>query len=313
MVGRDRGDAAPVVDAGVEQAPEVVGEVRGRLEVDVVREEEPGGCDRPQVVVLRARLGRVHRRARLGQEVLDDHLLHVAVAAVRGLDGQQRLDALLPGLPEPDEEAGGERDPCPAGRLQRGQAALRRLVGSPEVRPARLAEAGGQRLQHHALRRRDGPEALELGPGQGAGVGVGEEPRLGQHRAGRRHQVVDGRAVATGRQPAGSGGVALLGGLAEGEERFPAPGGPPGPGDGQDLVELQVRGVEPGRGLGEGAVPATVAAQHGERDEHLGGERDPVAVGGVAPAGRLRHEVREGGPEEVVGVEGGGGGHGPTG
>ena len=116
-----------------------------------------------------------------------------------------------------------------------------------------------------------------------------------------------------GRQPLPGGAVALLGGLAEGEQRLPAAGRPPGPGHGQHLVELEVGRVEAGRGLGEGAVAAAVAAQHRQRDEHLGGERDPVAVGGVAPAGRLRHEVREGGPEEVVGVEGGGGGHGPTG
>ena len=35
VVGGDRRDAAPVVDAGVEQHAEVVGQVRRRLQVDV--------------------------------------------------------------------------------------------------------------------------------------------------------------------------------------------------------------------------------------------------------------------------------------
>ncbi len=42
VVGRDRGDAAPVVDARGHEGGEVVGEVGGRLEVDVGREHQPG-------------------------------------------------------------------------------------------------------------------------------------------------------------------------------------------------------------------------------------------------------------------------------
>ena len=116
-----------------------------------------------------------------------------------------------------------------------------------------------------------------------------------------------------GRQPFPGRGVPLLGGFAEGEQRLPAAGRPTGPGDSQDLVEREVGRVEAGRRLGEGAVAAPVAAQHRQRYEHLGGECDPIPVGGVAPAGRLRHQLRKRCPEKVVRVEGGSGGHGATG
>src|SRR5438045_2184737 len=82
-----------------------------------------GGGDGPQVV-LRRRRGRAgHGRARLGAEVLDDHLLDVAVAAVDGLDGGQRLQPLGPGLADADQDPGGEGDGQLPRRLQGGQPA----------------------------------------------------------------------------------------------------------------------------------------------------------------------------------------------
>ena len=98
VVGGDRGDAAPVVDAGVEQVAEVVGEVGRRLEVDLGREDQAGQRDGLEEVVGRARRCGVHRGAGLRQEVLDDHLLHVAVAGVRRGDRLQRVDAVGDGL-----------------------------------------------------------------------------------------------------------------------------------------------------------------------------------------------------------------------
>lgn len=50
----------------------------------------------------------MHRRSRLGQEVLDDHLLHVAPAGVAGGDGGERLDAVGAALAEADQDAGRE-------------------------------------------------------------------------------------------------------------------------------------------------------------------------------------------------------------
>ena len=131
---------------------------------------------------------------------------------------------------------------------------------------------------------------------EGAGVGMGEEPGLLDHGGACGGQVVDGRRVAVIGQPTGGRGVAVLGCLAQGEQCLVAPGGPTGPGDGQHLVEFQVGGVEVGGGLGEGAVPAPVTAQHGQRDEDLGGEGHAGAEGGIAKVCGRRCDV--------VGVEG---------
>ena len=84
VVDRHRRDAAPVVDPGVEEAREVVvGQVRRRLHRHVVREQEPRRRDRPEVIVEGRLRMRRHARARLRAEVLDDHLLQVAVPLVQ--------------------------------------------------------------------------------------------------------------------------------------------------------------------------------------------------------------------------------------
>ena len=82
VVGGDRRDAAPVVDAGVEEDAEVVGQVGWGLEVDVWGEDDPGQGNGLAVGVVGAGGLGVHGRPRLGQEVLDDHLLDVAVTSV---------------------------------------------------------------------------------------------------------------------------------------------------------------------------------------------------------------------------------------
>ena len=133
VVGGHRRDAAPVVDAGVEQHAEVVGEVGRGLHVDVGRQDQAGDRDRPEELVRRAGGGAGHGRAQLGQEVLDDHLLHVAVAAMAGGDGLQRLDAVPAGFADAAQDAGREGDGQLAGVLERGEAPLGRLVGRAPV------------------------------------------------------------------------------------------------------------------------------------------------------------------------------------
>ncbi len=64
-----------------------------------------------------------------GQEVLDDHLLHVPVASVEVGDGLEGLDAVGPGLADADEDPGGEGDGQLAGGLEGGEAPLGGLVG----------------------------------------------------------------------------------------------------------------------------------------------------------------------------------------
>ena len=309
VVGRHRRDTAPVVDPRVEQGAELVRQVRWGLEVDIVGQHQPGGGDGPQELVGGARGEGVHRGPRLGQEVLDDHLLHVPMAGVAGGDGGERRQPVGPALADPDQEAGGEGDGSHAGRFQGGQPALGRLVGRRPV--------GGQvrveGLEHHPLAGGDRSEGGELGSVEGAGVGVGQQPGLLDHQAARMGQVVHRRRVAVLGQPGPSRRVAVLGALAQGEQGFVAPGVAPGAGDGHDVVEGQVGGLQPGGSLGERAVAAAVPAQHGEGDEHLGREGDPGAAGVASPPPGLGLQVGEPGVEECRGIERLGGSVGRTG
>ena len=79
-----------------------------------------------------------------------------------------------------------------------------------------------QGLDHHPLAGADRPQLRQLLGKESAGVGVGQQPGLVEHQAAHRRQVVDGRAVAVVVQPVAGDRVALLGPLAEGEERLVA-------------------------------------------------------------------------------------------
>ena len=82
-------------------------------------------------------------------------------------------------------------------------------------------------------RRRDGAQRGELVGEEGAGVGVGEQADLVEHQPGHGGQVVDGGVVAVlGRATSAADRVALLGPLAEREQRLVAAGPGAGPGDG---------------------------------------------------------------------------------
>ena len=97
--------------------------------------------------------------------------------------------------------------------------------------------------------------------GQQAGV-------LDDRLAGSR-EIVHGGTEPVLVQPLASNRISVLGELAEGEQGLMATGLGPGAGDGQDLVDGQVRGGDLGWGLGEGAVAAAIPAQAGQRDEDL--------------------------------------------
>ena len=294
MVDGDGGDATPVVDAGGEQRREVVAEIGRRLQVHVVRQHDARGRDRPEELLRRTRGCLVHRGAELRQEVLDDHLLHVTVPAVRGRDRFQCFQPLGARLADPDEDAGGERDARPPRRFERREPAFRRLVGGAVVRAAGLAEARRERLDHHPLGRAHRPEPLQLGLRQCARVGVGEQPGLVEHEPGNVREVADRGVVSVGAQPLGRVGIARLGVLSEGEQRLVATELGAAARDVEHGFRGEVRRVEAGRRLGERAVAAAVAAQHRQRDEDLRRERDARAERGVAPARRLGEEVVEG-------------------
>ena len=242
-----------------------------------------------------ARCGLEHGRAGLRQEVLDDDLLHVPVAGVRGGDGAQGGQLVGPRVADADEDAGREGDGQLAGELQGGQAPRRHLVGRAPVG----VEVLGQGLEHHALAGRHRAQRGQLAGIERTGVGVGEQAGLLQDEAAHGGEVVHRRGVALSGQPLGRHGIAQLGPLAQGEEGLVAAGRLPGLGDGEHLFGQEVRGGDAGRCLGEGAVAALVAAEHGQRNEHLGREGDPPAVRPVAHDAGQRGQVVEGCGEEI--------------
>ena len=287
MVGRDRRDAAPVVDAGAQQGPQVVGEIRRCLDVHLGRQHQPGHADGPQEIVGRARGDAGHGGAGLGQEVLDDDLLDLAEARVRGGDGLEGGQLPGPVVTDADQDPGGEGDVQLPGRVQRGQPPGRLLVRRAPVR----REVLGQRLDHHPLAGRHRPQRGQLVGEEGARIGVGEQAGLLEYEPASVGEVVDRGGEAVVVQPGPGQGIAQLGPLAQGEERLVAPRLPTGAGDGPHLVGSEIGRRQARRGLGEGAVAAAVTAEHGERDEDLGRIGDATPVGLVAHAPGQRHEL----------------------
>jgi hypothetical protein len=102
--------------------------------VHLGREDETGHRDGPQQVLGGAgrRLG--HGGPRLGEEVLDDHLLDVAEAGMGGGDGLEGGQLSRPVVPDADQDPGREGDVERAGGVECGQAPGRLLVGGSSMR-----------------------------------------------------------------------------------------------------------------------------------------------------------------------------------
>ena len=113
----------------------------------VAGQDQPGQSDRLHELVGRAGWSPVHGRRRLGQEVLDDHFLDVAVAPVGGGDGLERADAVGSRLTDADENTGGERNGQAARRLEGRQSTIRSLVGGAIV----ASQIGVEGFEHHPL------------------------------------------------------------------------------------------------------------------------------------------------------------------
>ena len=152
VVGRQRRDAAPVVDA------RRAGGARGRRATGwaAPARSRRGRARRRATAMVRARstalgLGRVGQRdGRLGAEVLDDDLLDVAVRAVQVADGEQAVDALASVSPMPIRMpvVNGMRSSPASRSIVRRTRGL--LVGRPLVAPARARAAAATRLEHEA-------------------------------------------------------------------------------------------------------------------------------------------------------------------
>ena len=97
--------------------------------------------------------------------------------------------------------------------------------------------------------------------------------------------------------------VAKLRLVAEGEEGLPAAGPLAGLRDREHLLGGEIGGPEPARCLRERAVVTDVAAELGERDEHLRREGHDAGVARVADAGGSAEQGVEVGPVDVEKLE----------
>ena len=149
MIGGDGGDPTPVVDAGIQQRAEIVAQIGRSLQVNLRRKHDACGGDGPQEFLGGTRRLVLHAGARLGQEVLHDHFLHVSVASMRFRDRFEGRQTIGASLAESDEDARGERDAELSGIFERGQSTSRILVG----RTAMTGQVIAQRFDHHALAR----------------------------------------------------------------------------------------------------------------------------------------------------------------
>ena len=232
----------------------------------------------------------------LRQEVLDDDLLHVTVAPVRGRDRFQRLDPFGARLADADEDAGRERDARAGPRLRASRAGARASCRGRRGADRR-ARRGAPRASRSSSPATGSPRrsCSSSASRQRTRVGVGEQPGLVEHEPGdvrrgsRPSSRVRGRAATRPRRDTRASGLSPSVNSASWQ-----PSSAPRRAMLEHGVGREVRRVEAGRRLGERAVAAPVAAQHRQRDEHLGREGDPRPERGVTPARGLGEEVVEG-------------------
>ncbi len=296
MVDGDRGDPAPVVDAGVEEAREVVvAQVRRALDMDALRQDQPRGGGGPQQLVER-RLRMVgHLRPRLGAEVLDDHLLDVAVPVGQRGDRLQRLEPFLPRLADADQDAGRERDRQLAGEGDRLEPARGQLVRRAEVRHPPSGEPLGPGLQHQSHRDGDLAQRRQVLSRHHAGVEVRQEPGLLHDEPRAAREVLQRRLAAELGKLVARSPVAQLRLVAEREERLAAAGLRACPRDLEHLLLRHVRALAAPRRPGEGAVVADVPAELCQRDEDLRrvGDERPASEGPRLSAELVRRSFEE--------------------
>ena len=221
-----------------------------------------------------------HRGARLGQEVLHDHLLHVTVPAVRlAAIASSAASRSASDSPMPTRIPVVNGMPSSPAALQGRQPALGGLVRGSPVR----GQVGAQRLDHHPLRRRHRPEPGQVVPRDRAGVRVRQQTGLLQHPPRHRHQVVHRRGVPVGGQPVARLDVPVLRGLTQGEQRLVT----------ARLGALPTRPPAPRRATGTarrcGAVPSRTCSSHTGPGTTASTARTPSAS--TSPASRSRRRA----------------------
>jgi hypothetical protein len=196
-------------------------------------------------------------------EVLQDHLLQVAVLGVGLRERLERGDPLVRALADPDEDPAGERDPQLAGGADRLQAPLwvlrRRALMRDQIRV--------HGLEHQPLRCRHLAQPAEVLLRQHAEVRVRQQPAL-QRALARPHDVRHEVVVAVPGQARAHGRVDL-GPLAR---------------EHQQLLDIAPRG----------AVQQPLDRVRRVQVRLMGRERAVLAVAPARPRQRQRQVAREG-------------------
>ena len=164
-----------------------VGQVGGRSVSDSGGPETPGRLI-GQVGYLEPVVGVV------GHEVLEDHLLDMAMATVHAGERVQGGEAVGLVLPDPDEDPAGEGNPQLPGRLDHLQADGGALGRGTLVSRQVVA----QRLEHQPLRGGHLPQAQEVLAIDHADVGVREQPAPKRALAGPGHVAGEVRVAPPG-------------------------------------------------------------------------------------------------------------------
>ena len=199
----------------------------------------PRDGDRPQELLER-RLGRRrHPRSGLGAEVLDDHLLHVAVAlgelADRAAAPRSRSARVSP-MPIRMPVVNGTRS-SPAAAIVASRT-RRRLVGRAEVRPAARRQPLGRRLEHQRPSTPlTGRSARTSSRVMTPGLRCGSRPVSSSTAAAARRRYSSVVSHPSAAELLARRAVAQLRLVAEREQRLAAAGGGAGPGDREHLVD----------------------------------------------------------------------------
>ena len=110
MIRRDRRNAAPIVDAGVDQFTAIItAQIRRCLNVHLRPEQQTRHRDGPQQFLTRRIGHRRHAGAGFGAKVLDNDFLYMAILRVHFAYGQQGLNPFGARLTDADQQPRGKR------------------------------------------------------------------------------------------------------------------------------------------------------------------------------------------------------------
>ena len=220
-------------------------------------------------------------------------------ARCRSRSASQRLDPLLARLADADQDARGEGHLRLARGLERGEPQRRHLVRRAVVGAAALAQPLGRAFEHDAHRDRRLAQLREIGRVHQAGIEVRQQAGLLEDQRAHRREIVERRGIAHRRERLGGGLPLQLGLVAQGEQRLGAAGRLARARDLEHLLGREIGRLAAPRRMHEGAVAAGVAAEMGQRNEHLLGEGDAIAERRVAHGRRLAHQRSEIAGEEI--------------